>query len=95
MFAKCVIFFNEGGSQNLKVILFLLFLYIVSIKNDFSSNFSKFNLFPSLLYYLFLKFSIWTNYTTYVPIFGASHMTVVVKNIPADAGDIRRLRFDP
>ena len=66
-------------------------------KIDFTSNFSKFNLFPSLLYYyrlFFLFFSVLTKYSTYVPTFGASQVTVVVKNIPDNAGDVRRLRFD-
>ena len=53
----------------------------------------------SLLCYIIigflLFFSVWTKYRTYVPIFGASQVMVVVKNIPANAGHIRRLRFDP
>ena len=52
----------------------------------------------SLLYFIIiiiLFFSTWLKYSTFVPILGAYQVTVVVKNIPANAGHIRRLRFDP
>ena len=89
-------FFIEAATQNLKVICFPTFSIHFLYKNDFTSNFSKFYPFPSLLQYLLKKFFIiWAKYTTYVSILGASQVMVVVKNIPANAGDRRRLRFDP
>ena len=44
-------FFNGGGesSQNLKVMLFYFSIHCL-YKNDFTYNFSKFNLFRSLFY---------------------------------------------
>ena len=88
-------YFNREASQNLKVILFLLFLYTVSIKMILHLTFLSSNF--SLLYFIIIFFflSIWTKYSTFVPILGASQVMVVVKNIPANAGDKRRLRFDP
>ena len=95
MFDKRVLFLMEGHHKFWKSFFSYFSIYCL-YKNDFTYNFSKFNLF--LLCYLFiyfLFFSIWPKYSTYVPIFGASQGTVVVKNIPANAGDIRGLRFDP
>ena len=54
MFYRRAIFFIGRASQNLKVNLFLLFLYIVSIKMILHLTFLSSEFFPSLFYhYLF------------------------------------------
>ena len=91
-------FIGGGGITIFESHSFPIFSMHCLYKIDLTFNFSKFNLFPSLLYYyrvfFFLFFSVWTKYSTYVPTFGTSQVTVVVKNIPDNAGDVRRLRFD-
>ena len=54
MFYRRAIFFIGGASQNLKVNLFLLFLYIVSIKMILHLTFLSSNF--SLLYFIIIFF---------------------------------------
>ena len=80
MFDKRVLFLMEGHHKFWKSFFSYFSIYCL-YKNEFTYNFSKFNLFPSLFLLLFFFFfTIWTKYSTYVPIFGASQMTVMVKN---------------
>ena len=65
-------FFNRGASQNLKFILFLLFLYIVSIKMILHLTFLTLAFSLHCLLSSFFFFTVWTKYSTYVTIVGAS-----------------------
>ena len=88
-------FFNGGGITKFESHSFPTFLYIVSIKMILHITFLSLTFSLLCFFVIIIIFTIWTKYSTYVPIFGASQGTLVVKNIPANAGDITRLRFDP
>ena len=96
MFYRYVMFLLVEGITEFESHSFPTFSMYCLYKNDFTSNISKFKFFPSLfIISFFIFFSILTKYSTFVPILVASQVMVVVKNIPANAGDIRSLRFDP